>query len=264
MMGYQLPRRVASTTFTEEAGIAGKDVLTIPLASLLYDGVSNWGLRFISSGQRGFFVMSRNYRESVLLYSLIAALRDQDLEVIISQYSRTKDQPYSTQDEKKIATQKFAQHMVDHMANVGPQKAQETLANRIKELEAENTKLLHAKVLHQPPMHSARADPFQQEYEALRRTADQDKFLGKSAPTTSKAREVGLWVKKTAGKKADVDSICHKFTEFFDKRSQEQKISDTDILRTIAIEWGMPFGLAATMDAKTTIRVLAAVQAAHK
>ena len=263
VMGYMLPRRVASTTFSEECGTAGWDVQTLPASAIVYEGLANWGLRYVASGQRGYFVMSRTYRESSFIYSLIAALKDHDLDVLISQYSRAQDQAYSSQDEKKIATQKFAQYIVTHMADLGPKKAQESLANRIKELEAENAKLATNKpgqAASKSSPSSTGTEPFQE----LRREDAQDRYLGKTAPASHKAREVNAWIKKTPGAKANIDLVTNTLQEVFDKRSNEQKSKDVDQLRAMAIEWGLPFATAAMMDGKILIKLLSATKVANQ
>ena len=90
-----------------------------------------------------------------------------------------------------------------------------------------------------------------------------ERYLNKTAPSSHKAREVNAWIKKTPGKKADIDLVTNTITDVFDKRTPEQKIKDLDQLRAMAIEWGLPFAVAANMDAKIIIKVLCATKVAN-
>ena len=57
--GYALPRLVVSTAYTEEAGFAGAPIDRLPLAAVCLGGLDNWGLRYLASGQRAYWTMSR-------------------------------------------------------------------------------------------------------------------------------------------------------------------------------------------------------------
>ena len=255
---------MASTTYTEEIAVAGMEVTSVPLVSMIYDGLSNWGLRFVASGQRGYFVMSRTYRESNLLYSIIAGLKECDLEMLISQFSRSRDIPYGTADEKKTATKKFADHIVEYMTTLGPQHAQASLTTRIKELEAENARMANQQQKPAGPVAVQIVQASDDVYKDLRKKTDQDRYLGKTAPTSHKARDINAWIKKTPAKKPDVDSGVNHYNSIYDARTGDQKNGDLESLRAAAVEWGLPFTSTGAYDAKSLIKVLTVVKVVHQ
>ena len=214
--------------------------------------------------------MAKSYRESCFRYQLQAATKDLDFETIISTFCKNHGHQYSTPEEKKNGTGKFAAHVADIVQSLGPEKVRNDLQARIKELE---TNLAQAAI--PPPMfppappvtpatpapNATASDP----YKSLRRDQSQTLYLSKSAPSSKAAREVNAWIKalKNINKK-DMDQQLKLELSHFDTLAQDQQTRDTDILRTVAVEWGLPFSVAGSMDAKTLIKILVATGMANK
>ena len=267
--GYQLPRTVTRTSYTEETGIAGLSTLDIPLHTQLYGTLENWSLRYLASGQRGFLHLSRNYRESSLLFALTFALKDQDCELLIAGFARAKNMPYNSVDEKKAATKAAAEDIVQYMQSKGPSHVNDKLMTRIEALEAENARLLLSRSSTGPDNTGARpptlpvrktADPIPVDdpFSDLRRPQQAEKFLQKSAPSTVKAREVTTWFNKLKLKmdqKNFVEALVVEVNDAYEGLSAAEKVPDD--IRAIAVEWGLPFTLAGGMDLKLLIKVIA-------
>ena len=263
--GYQLPRTVASTTYSIETGIAGLPTTEIPLHTQLYGTLENWSLRYLASGQRGYLHLSRNYRESALLFALSLALKDKDCELLIAGIARSKNLAYNSTDEKKAATKIAADDLVQYMHSKGTSHVNDKLMQRIEALEAENAR----HVLDKPPtptvnlpVQSARKeappiavdDPFSD----LRRPTNTEKYLQKSAPITVKAREINTWYNKLKMKqdqKNFIEALVVETNEAYEGFSASEKSPDE--MRAIAVDWGLPFGLAGSMDLKLMFKVIA-------
>lgn len=57
VFGLRLPRHCASTPYTESIYIAGAHIEDIPLASVIYAGLDNYGLRYIANGNKAYFII---------------------------------------------------------------------------------------------------------------------------------------------------------------------------------------------------------------
>ena len=275
--GFALPRYVVSTTFTEEIGIAGASTIDLPIAALVLGGLDNWGLRFVASGQRGYWCMSRTYRESQLFYGMGQCLKDHDLDNLASAFARARIPPLAcgTNEEKKIVMEKFAAHVVEFIAQVNPQKA---LESRISELEAENARLATqpAALIPAPnPVGFAAAAPAVgfgaaafppppptiNPLDCIRKPSTSPKFLARSAPTAFKARDIGNWIKRSQthpDQKLILEDLSNEINDIYESCTGEKKIRTSEEIRAIATEWGLPFGIAGTADIKFLIKVLAA------
>ena len=263
--GFALPRYVASTSFTEEIGIAGASTLDLPVAAVVLGGLDNWGLRFVASGQRGYWTMSRTYRESQLFYGIGQGLKDNDLDSLASAFARTRSPPlpFSTNDEKKAAMVHFSAHVVDLIAQVNPQRAME---NRIQELEAENARLVTSSSAQNPGPTAPSAAPLRvpaktDPLTSIQKTADKAKFLAKSAPSAFKARDITTWIKKITthpDQRTIMEDITNSINDVLEARTGEAKAKFTEDIRAIATEWGLPFGVTGSADIKLLIKFLAA------
>ena len=72
--GFQLHKVIQSTEFTDKRGIAGIPIERLPLPAILFEGINNWVLRYVSSGKPTYCVLARNYPTSRFLHDIDKAL----------------------------------------------------------------------------------------------------------------------------------------------------------------------------------------------
>ena len=270
--GYQLPRVVASTAFTESNGTAGMPVQEVPLAAVTYGGLENWGLRYLASGKQGYMVMSRQFREATLLSAFGQACREQDMDTVISAFARANGEPYGTTEEKAEATNKAARAMLEHLQSFGPQREHEKLLKRIAELEAQ--KQFAPAFPPQPPVQQQQ-QPVQQPVQAaqkpqavdpknsklpIHRRPEQEKYLTKTAPTSAKVKDVNGWyngLKLNKDQKAKVTEMIQNIQDEVDGKPITDR--GMDCYRACLVDWGLPFGPAAALDSKSIFKMIAAV-----
>ena len=228
--------------------------------------------------------MCKNYRESMLLYSLINALRDQDVELLTSSYAKAQNLAFGTLDEKKHTTSRFAQAIADHMQSYSGTKAAETMSLRIRELE----QLLVARPVAimpaaPPPVYTIPAAPAVPAapvipvipvmfpppapviipYMELKRKESSAKYLAKVAPVAKGPREVNNFMKKVPVTNQLIEDAAKGHNATFDAKSKDIQEQDMDTLRAYAIDWGLPFKMAADMGIKQLIRTLSAAALAN-
>ena len=239
----------------------------VPLAAVTYGGLENWGLRYLASGKQGYMVMSRQFREATLLSAFGQACRDQDMDMVVSAFARANGEQYGTTEEKTEATNKAARAMLEHLQSFGPQKEQEKLLKRIAELETKQN------FPPQPPVQQQQQPQQMQQQPpvppgpkakdsklAIHRRPDQDKYLTKTAPTTSKVKDVNGWyngLKLNKDQKSKVSEMMQALQDEIDQRPITDR--GLDHYRACLVDWGLPFGPAGALDSKSVFKMLAAV-----
>ena len=151
---------------------------------------------------------------------------------------------------------------------------QKVLEIRIAELEAQNAKLASAPAAPTfapafpppPPVIPAAAAPqVAVPFHKLVRSVG-NKYLSKSFPASFKVRELNAWIKKATpnmDSKTLQDDIANEANTEFENKDQDGKTKALEYLRSVAVEWGMPFGKAGEADVKTIIRILALAAAVN-
>ena len=233
-------------------------ITDVPLASVIYGGLDNWGLRLIAAGKPGYFNMSRNYREAALLTAFSQQCRDQDMDLLLSSFARSEGMSYGSTEEKAEVTTKAAKMLLNQLQEYGPQREQEKLLKRIAELENAN------KV---PPVQEVQ--PVQQvpkpavqpvHTNKWNRKDGQDPLLHKTAPTSAKVKDVKAWVtnqKLSKLQKSKATEIADKIQEEVDNKPVAER--GLDLYRACVVDWGLPFGMAAALDAKSLFTILGTV-----
>ena len=97
----------------------------------------------------------------------------------------------------------------------------------------------------------------------LKRRDATAKYLAKVAPASKGAREVNTFLKKLPVAKQVVEDMATAHNGTFEAKSKDIQDKDMDILRSYAVDWGLPFKLAADMDAKQLIRTLSGASLAN-
>ena len=226
----------------------------------------------------------------MLLYSLINALRDQDVELLTSSYAKAQNLAFGSLDEKKHTTSRFAQAIADHMQSYSGAKAAETMSLRIRELEqllvsrpvatlpaAPMMPPIPAMPAFPPAMPAVPAVPTAPAmpsmfpppapvilpYMDLKRKETSAKYLSKVAPAAKGAREVNMFMKKVPVANQMIEDAAKGHSATFDAKSKDIQDQDMDILRAYAVDWGLPFKMTADMDPKQLIRTLSAAALAN-
>jgi len=106
---YSLPRVIATSDHTIARGIAGIPVHEIPLHKVLFQGIENWTLRYLASGKQTYYVMTKSYDTSTLLYSLAMEIKQESLQDAALGWnsSLAKPLPSDTQPDKRKIIMEF-------------------------------------------------------------------------------------------------------------------------------------------------------------
>ena len=77
--GLKLLKRVASTPYSQKAGISGCPIEQVPVLAIIRHGWSSYWLRYLSNGQDMFPVMSKSIADAVLASELLSMIRQRKI-----------------------------------------------------------------------------------------------------------------------------------------------------------------------------------------
>ena len=77
--GLKLLKRVASTPYSQKAGISGCPIEQVPALAIIRHGWSSYWLRYLSIGQEMFPVMSKSIADAVLASELLSMIRQRKI-----------------------------------------------------------------------------------------------------------------------------------------------------------------------------------------
>ena len=77
--GLKLLKRVASTPYSQKAGISGCPIEQVPALAIIRHGWSSYWLRYLSNGQEMFPVMSKSIADAVLASELLSMIRQRQI-----------------------------------------------------------------------------------------------------------------------------------------------------------------------------------------
>ena len=93
--GLKLLKRVASTPYSQKAGISGCPIEQVPAMAIIRHGWSSYWLRYLSNGQEMFPVMSKSIAGAVLASELLSMIRQRKIntEAAATAYAREHSLP---------------------------------------------------------------------------------------------------------------------------------------------------------------------------
>ena len=77
--GLKLLKHVASTPYSQQAGISGCPIEQVPAIAIIRHGWSSYWLRYLSNGQEMFPVMSKSIADAVLASELLSMIRQRKI-----------------------------------------------------------------------------------------------------------------------------------------------------------------------------------------
>ena len=293
--GLNLPRVVATTAWSTKQGIAGKPVESLSLLDTTYDGPNSYGLRLIAAGRYTSLEFSRSFKESCIIQHCLQLMRARqesnkaapviDVDHIAEHLARQKGMAFSAPAEKKLVYNLIAEQMIDALKAISPVKAEDALRATIEKLEKENAKLrvnptstVNAKAPAVTSKNSIKAalakgavplpvaddqDPEEviPEEEPAEGVLDQYRkksarpFLATQCPSSKSTKDYNSFVnglKLNATRKKALDKAVEAGITFLRTLDNNDKAQ----LDSIAVEWGLPVKIAATMDATILMKTI--------
>ena len=271
--------------------MAGKDIATLPLVDVIYDGPKSYGLRLIANGRYASADFAKSFRESCVMQSLLQELRKReehnraipvvDIDAIAEALAREKHLPFVKPADKKVAYGLVAEHMAATLKAMSPSSQEDTLRKRIEELELENAKLISSSSTRtraeEKPAQSVRemlgakepvlpaedaydsgtrtpkggAAPYDEEeaHDQLQqyRRGTRKQYLAENGPIAKGERMFKNFVKDlriSAQKRKTMDIKMKEANKWLAGLTPVEKTG----LPGMAVEWGMPVKLAASLD----------------
>ena len=251
--GLPLLKHAANTEWTIGRNIAGMTLETIPLLNCVFDGYKNWCLRHLMMGRPTYFVMTKAFDKSCLLYSINAFLRDENMDAIAIRWNDKQVPPAATDsaDDKKNLLNKFGEFIGKAIIG-GSMLADTNLFQRIQQLEKE---LVEAKS-------KASADPTAPKQSNFGKYDRQKptKVLATDAPENSIVKKVSEWCDKflTAPKKKKLTKTIEAFKNFVEDKFPHEA-ARLEALQLALIDHGMPLKLAVEFDKEGAYKVISSL-----
>ena len=133
--GLKLLKRVASTPYSQKAGISGCPIEQVPVMAIIRHGWSSYWLRYLSNGQEMFPVMSKSIADAVLASELLSMIRQRKIntDAAATAYAWEHSLPMDRTSAVKALAEDFRDYMEDlihkrHVANNASNSAQQTMS----------------------------------------------------------------------------------------------------------------------------------------
>ena len=112
--GLKLLKRVASTPYSQKAGVAGCPIEQVPALAIIRHGWSSYWLRYLSNGQEMFPVMSKSIADAVLASELLSMIRQRKInDAAATAYAWEHSLPMDRASAVKALAEDFCDHMED-------------------------------------------------------------------------------------------------------------------------------------------------------
>ena len=132
--GLKLLKRVASTPYSQKAGISGRPIEQVPVMAIIRHGWSSYWLRYLSNGQEMFPVMSKSIADAVLASELLSMIRQRKInaDAAATAYAWEHSLPMDRASAVKALAEDFCDYMEDlihkrQVANNASNSAQQTM-----------------------------------------------------------------------------------------------------------------------------------------
>ena len=138
--GLQFPRQVQASSWAQKHQLAGRDITSLKLHELCWQGWNNFALRSLAQGRYASILFARSIKEATFMSFLMQKFReskadlDQFAQVYCDQQGLTVDSSLSESAQKSAKMKHFCESIYNHCKQYQQQElcdAQE----RIKELE---------------------------------------------------------------------------------------------------------------------------------
>ena len=145
-----LPKIVVPNRLTREQGVAGMNILDVPLYKVISGGNNNWALRQVAHGRTVQWENFRSRQEAIFCGVLMRALRSDQAEqegtdfVTVLNASQKKYFPASDLHDWTAwynTIKRLAQDMIKEFRKKAPVQTNQTLLTRLQTLESENARL---------------------------------------------------------------------------------------------------------------------------
>ena len=150
--GLPLPKIVKNTEFSQKNGTAAKDIRTVRLIDVCYQGLKNHNLRSIAAGRFINIIFTKSIKENQFITKLIYNMRPEwkngkpsgeglDLQDIGAAYAATHSMEFNVDADKQKVYHHLADEAYKHLKGLGPESDHKKMLDRLRILEEENAKL---------------------------------------------------------------------------------------------------------------------------
>ena len=294
--GLNLPRSIATTAWSIKQGLAGKPIESLSVLDTTYDGPNSYGLRLLASGRYVSLEFTRSFKESCIIQHCLQLMRARqesnktapiiDIDHIAEHLARQKNMAFTLPGEKKAVYNLIADHMISALKAISPIKAEEALRATIEKLEKENAKLRVNPAAPAPstknqakntikaalakgannlpvaddhePDDLAPPEEEAPEVDSLEkyRKKSSRPFLATQCPASKATKDYNAFVnglKLSGPRKKALDKAVESSIVFLRALDNNDKAQ----LDSVAVEWGLPVKIAATMDATNLMKTIA-------
>jgi hypothetical protein len=253
--GLTLPTFVADPKWSQDLNIAGRDVRTITVIELAYQGIENWSLRQIAHGRNTKIEFCRSFRESVVVAAILQAMRTAqrdppigvkfDWDSAIAELCKNTDTPWQNGDSaenrqaRRKCYSKLGEHMVAQFIKGMPKPIPDEAQAKILELEQQVAALKAKQTLTSPVIESLHAntkDAKRQKLIQALNPKDRTPILSKSAPSSSTKSSMDKWIKELRCNPTQATlakSLIQDAEQFTEPHPDMQ-------IETWAVQWGFP------------------------
>ena len=270
VFGRALPRRIVSTPWSQEVGLAGRDLASVALHEVAFRGWENFHLRALANGQWTSVLFAKSVRETQLVEGIMKGIRSRHLNPEVAAFNLWKDLhgalPVS-RDDKNAAMNAMGESIVEdiekhHVVEVN--SAQQAKILELYEQLAEAQRALaqpgKTAVESRLPVHEP-SKGNQSSVSPLMIESPPSRPLRENSPSTVTTNGATAWLKKVPPKLAsDVKEGVTKAQAFFREMSPEHLASLPDV----AAGWGLSVRMAADAQGKDLVRIIVAASVLAK
>jgi hypothetical protein len=278
-----LHRYIGNSDWARSKGLVGKDIRSLRVTDLCYKNCDNWYMRMASAGRACQIEFTRNIRESLLTQAVLQEVRGYK-DVNLDTLAAEADDSYDKKNKVgKAQYEVLARKMIAAVIHDKTETTSQELLDRIRNLEQENSSLRHKNDFpttpppKKPPNKDMRAffgcqtggspdkeddkeaeDPATLDSQATVETlrcSDRQRILGSQGPTATSKQQISKWMDAAVPQK-NKKKILESLVKDMDSTWSQLPKSTRPDLRTWAIEWGMPFDIAAKILPAELLKIL--------
>lgn len=292
------PNVIKDSDWSLPRGFAGRDPLDIRLWELLYENVDNWGLRHLAHGRWTSLEITKSFKESATIQSLLRHIRGIrppqnsgtagvpaiDLETIAAKYATDYQLPWKSPQDKKAVYTRLGRAIYDFLVTLSPGNIDQASNDKLQKLEEENAALRQrlatmnsgTQNLKQPDIRnslgcSVPSTPAPQTISTPNtdKTSDTASALNQfkrgtsttilrtHAPNTAKTTDITKWEKELRLKPQQTAEIADCAKRITDAIIDFDDIISTEILRQVAVEWGLAVAISSKLTIPNLVRIVA-------
>ena len=286
--GHSLFRQIQATPWSRKKHLVGQDPLQVKLAQLTRHGAEEYAFRLLSEGKFVGVVTTRNIAESVLLSAVLKMIRDEHVDIDkVAEYIHKQQKPGVTPPSKIDHPNEFmhplASIVFDEIKKHSPPAVDAQAVHKVAEMQQQiskyQRKLEDAGIQLTPTKHRQDDDDDDDDDDAQLPSSNKrrrkqpgtssagdhkvlptpeqvldvrSKMFSDNLPKSHTNLQVESWIKsfRIKGLQAHVDNVSEMLVAY--NKSAKKKPN----FQEVAIQYGLPMGLAAKMNTKNLTSVI--------